>query len=361
MLTVRSRALAGALLGVVLCTQPLLGQGARDAGGTRSNGPWPIKTREHVDLWLHGYALLLDDTAAVPLFRRGYRDSLIVERNRLNRISRLDQQRDSLIRGLRTTPALFGSQFLALHFAAFEPMRASVMALAQAGSDPRRVPSEARIAAAYFQTAPTRAWASAFTEALGDESQTYFRAAWLAAQRERAPVLALADSLWRGEWFPRLRPFIRGSDLRGGELIASVVVDAEGRTITADPQLGPTLVVGLPQSPRDVNQMLFGIVHELAGSLAQREVLDNITPRQARSGLADQLLPAAVLHAGMMVLQRAMPDRVDGYARYYLRASGKALPPTGVHASAALAQAFPVPSDIISAMKDKLDVMFAGL
>ena len=39
---------------------------------------WPVKTREHVDLWLHGFALLSNDSSAVPLFRRGYRDDLTV-------------------------------------------------------------------------------------------------------------------------------------------------------------------------------------------------------------------------------------------------------------------------------------------
>jgi hypothetical protein len=37
-----------------------------------------VKTREHIDLWLHGYALVQDDTAQVPFFERGYRDRLTV-------------------------------------------------------------------------------------------------------------------------------------------------------------------------------------------------------------------------------------------------------------------------------------------
>ena len=37
---------------------------------------WPVRTREHVDLWLHAYALLTQDTTLVPYFRRGYRDQL---------------------------------------------------------------------------------------------------------------------------------------------------------------------------------------------------------------------------------------------------------------------------------------------
>src|SRR5262245_15871069 len=35
---------------------------------------WPVLTRSHVDLWLHGYAMLLRDSAKVPVFRPGYRD-----------------------------------------------------------------------------------------------------------------------------------------------------------------------------------------------------------------------------------------------------------------------------------------------
>ena len=42
---------------------------------------WPIKTREHVDLWLHGFAMLSVDTTKVPYFRRGYRDELTVQKN----------------------------------------------------------------------------------------------------------------------------------------------------------------------------------------------------------------------------------------------------------------------------------------
>src|SRR5688500_19567097 len=37
---------------------------------------WPVLTRSHVDLWLHGYAMLLRDTSTVPVFRKGYRDRI---------------------------------------------------------------------------------------------------------------------------------------------------------------------------------------------------------------------------------------------------------------------------------------------
>jgi hypothetical protein len=72
--------------------------GGASTGGGAATGPtpaastqvqpvtttrWPVKTREHVDLWLHGFALLSDDTTLVPLFRRGYADQMTVLKLRL--------------------------------------------------------------------------------------------------------------------------------------------------------------------------------------------------------------------------------------------------------------------------------------
>ncbi|MEO7360810.1 MAG: hypothetical protein ABI120_10795, partial [Gemmatimonadaceae bacterium] len=50
-------------------------------GGTSASAPapqvqWPVKRAEHVDLWLHSFAEISTDTAAIPLFKRGYRDSI---------------------------------------------------------------------------------------------------------------------------------------------------------------------------------------------------------------------------------------------------------------------------------------------
>ena len=41
---------------------------------------WPVRTREHVDLWLHAYAMLATDSTLIPYFRRGYRDQMIALR-----------------------------------------------------------------------------------------------------------------------------------------------------------------------------------------------------------------------------------------------------------------------------------------
>ena len=59
-----------------------------------ATGQWTVDSREHVDLWLHSFALLQADSTRVPFFRRGYRDSVIAERKRTNVLSMIDVTRD---------------------------------------------------------------------------------------------------------------------------------------------------------------------------------------------------------------------------------------------------------------------------
>ena len=85
----------------IACTAGILASCASaggGGGGTATNGVpgtpgqnngapnviWPVKTREHVDLWLHGFALLQEDTTFVPFFKRGYSTNMIVLKNRAN-------------------------------------------------------------------------------------------------------------------------------------------------------------------------------------------------------------------------------------------------------------------------------------
>src|SRR5688500_20120613 len=57
---------------------------AADQNVSASGAVWPIKTREHVDLWLHGFAMLQGDTTFVPFFKRGYRTNMKVRKTRAN-------------------------------------------------------------------------------------------------------------------------------------------------------------------------------------------------------------------------------------------------------------------------------------
>ena len=70
---------------------------ATSGGGPIANPPaqaqtrvWPVLTRLHVDLWLHGYAMLLRDTTTIPVFRRGYRDRIQSAKNQASITTLLD-------------------------------------------------------------------------------------------------------------------------------------------------------------------------------------------------------------------------------------------------------------------------------
>lgn len=360
----RKARIAAFAIAALLWQAPAQAQQDRPAA-PRPGGPWPIKTREHVDLWLHGFALLSEDTSQVPLFRRGYRDSMIVVRNSVRQTSRLDSTRVALQATLAATPKLLNAQFYALHFTNFGTLRVSLQLLSQVKGDVRAVRDRDQqqfvaLASNYFSTAPEREFAEQFSVALESESLRFFHANWLETQRARGAVLARADSLWRSLWFPKLSPFLRGTQQRTGEIIVSSVVEGEGRTIAADPAVGTSMVVTLPPSVDRTVEMLYAIVHEATGSFAAAAVTENITPRQKAAGAGDRLQTAAALRAGLMLLQRTLPSEVEGYARFYLRQLGKPQPTAGT-AAAALEAAMPLSADILETMTKQLDLFLGGL
>jgi hypothetical protein len=330
------------------------------------SGPWPIKTREHIDLWLHGFALLSpEDTAAVPLFRAGYADSLIVLRNRAGAFTALDSARTELQAGLKKMPQLVNAQFFALHFGLWDELRQVLTITTEAKGNPQRARDRGTqgaiaLGANYFATPEALAWAGRYATALQDESQRVHRQAWLAGQRERGPVLARVDSLWRARWFPAVRPFLRGTQQRFGEIVLSPVVEGEGRTIVLDPNKGPTIVVGFPDTPAKATDVLYALAHEATATLAARAILENITPRQASQGLGDRLQSPAAIRGGLILLQKALPAEAEGYARFYLRLLRKPVPPAG-GAVAALIAATPLPAEIVEQMTTILSTYYEGI
>ena len=143
-------------------------------GGTVTNGGagptaqttqpsivWPIKTREHVDLWLHGFAMLQEDTTFVPFFKRGYSTNMTVLKNRANVVSQLDANRDRLRARLAVNPRLINAQFVPLAFASWNDLTQTVDLFIRAGGDPRAASSQVQanaiaFLAAYFPTGADR-------------------------------------------------------------------------------------------------------------------------------------------------------------------------------------------------------------
>ena len=123
------------------------GAGAGDQNAGAPNAVWPVKTREHVDLWLHGFAMLQEDSTFVPFFKRGYSTSMIVLKNRANVVTQLDANRDRLRARLAVNPQLINAQFVPLLFSSGPEMSQAVDLFIRAGGDPRAASSQQQASA----------------------------------------------------------------------------------------------------------------------------------------------------------------------------------------------------------------------
>ena len=330
---------------------------------TNTTAPWPVKTREHLDLWLHGFAMIQPDTTRIPLFRRGYRDAMVVEKNRRGVTTLLDQNRDQLAARFAVNRNLIGAQFAALYFGSWEDMQQAISIFLEAKGDPGRARTQQQqqviaFLAASFNTQADRDWLDLFAKSLADERDKFYHAYWLDQQRSRGPVLAAVDSLWQKTYRPKLQTYLSRTQQENGDFILSLPLDGEGRTVSGGKREN-IVALTFPDTPAQAVDAIYVFTHEAMGTLAATAIADNITPAERREGLAEKMASAAAVRGGALLLQRAAPDLADGYARYYLKAAG--LPATSGDAQAALAAAFPLDARVRDAIAGQIASVYAGI
>lgn len=324
---------------------------------------WPIKTREHVDLWLHGFAMLQDDTATVPLFDRGYRDRLTVAKNSREITTLLDTNRDVLSRAIAARPALIGAQFIPLYFGGWAEMLRAFEYFQVAKGEPRssnnpEVQGIIAFLAAQFPTPEDREFARLFVLSLQDEQQRFHHAWWLQEQRARTPGLAAADSLWQSRWRPALQRYLNHTQQGNGDLLVTLALGGEGRALPAGKNQSQ-YAVAWPTTADSADVLLFSFAHEAAGAVAAVAVNDNLTPVQQREGLGDKYAAIGLVRGGALLVERIDPALAERYARWYLMLAGRPVPASG--AMAALETAFPMPPEMIASMRRQIEISFSGI
>jgi len=323
---------------------------------------WPIKTREHVDLWLHGFALLQEDTTFVPFFRRGYGTDLTVLKNRANVVTQLDANRDRLRARIAINPQLINAQFVPLSFSSWDELNAAVDLFVRANGEPRAASSQEQanaiaFLAAYFQTGADRDWLRLFVQSLNDESSKFYHSYWLQQQRERSNVLDLVDTLWQRTYRPRMQGFLNNTQQSQGTILLSLPLDGEGRSLTSTNRAN-IVTVAFPNRPNDAVEAIYVIAHEAVGGIANTAVTDNITPEQRRTGVGERYQSAAAVRGGALLIQRVAPDILDGYMRYYLAAVNR---PIGTNVQTSFNSTFSLPDTIRDALVRQLDVVLGGI
>ena len=328
---------------------------------------WPIKTAEHVDLWLHSFAMLANDTAPVPLYRRGYRDSLTVLKNNANVLTSLDANRGSLATRLAASPAYLQAQFLPLDMANWDVLHAFAERFLQYEGETGRAVDpgtrdRVRQFAAIFPEAADREWLRMFINGVQDEQVRFFGPEHSRLVRGRAAVITAVDSLWQRVYRAKFDRFLVNTSQRNGDILLSVPIGGEGRAgLGRDERT--VVVVPFPARVSEANEVVLVFAHEVTGSLVALVVSDNTTPAQQRSGSADRQVVFGQVRAGAMLLERIAPELLVPYMRYYLTQVGEraAAGASGASLSATFTRRFELPPAIIDALQRQIEIVLGGI
>lgn len=345
------------------CTTASGGGGAGEPAPTQSQVQtriWPVLTRSHVDLWLHGYALLLRDTATVPVFRKGYRDRIQALKNERSITTLLDANRERLQSRLALSASLFNGQFAPMYFASFDQMRQVIDLFLRAEGNPGATNDPVlrqffAVLASSFAAPADREWLRIFTESLEDERQKFYQQYWTTEHAGRLGYVRRVDSLWQNVYRPKLQGYLNNTRQENGEMILALTLGGEGRTVNFGARQN---AVATTMPDADPLEALYVFVHEVVSSVVSTAVNDNVTPNDQRSGLAGRYVTTGTVRGGAMLLRRAAPELVAGYTRYYLTQAGQA---TTGDINARLASAFPLPQTIVEAIDRQLEVVLGGI
>ena len=336
------------------------GTGSTDTSDQTNTTPpsqWPINTYEHVDLWLHGFAMIQDDSTLVPFFRRGYKAEMTDLKRRSNVTTQLDANISNLRARFATNPRLVNAQFIPLYFASLDELVQVMDLFERSDGNPRAASNQEtanliQLLAGYFPLPADREWARLFVQSIRDENTRFYRAYWDQQQRERATVLTAVRDHWSNTYRPRFKRFLNNTSQTGGEIALSLPLDGEGRTLTEGKQQNSTAVT-FPMRPADADEAIYVIAHELVGQLVQTAVTDNVTPTQTREGMTDRFVAAGTVRAGAMLLQKVAPELYTGYQAYYLRSANRA--------NGSFTQVFALPDAIRDAISRQIDIVLGGI
>jgi len=324
---------------------------------------WSIVSRDHVDLWLHGYAMLTRDTATIPYFERGYRERMLQLKAKRNVLTLLDANREKLSARFVTNPNLVSGQFAPLYFDSWPTMRNAISMFVQAEGNPRAtndptLQSYFLVLASSFESPADRDWLRLFAQSLDDERNRFYLDYWSSEQRARDAARHGLDSLWRNVYRAKFLRYLNNTQQQAGELYLSLPLDGEGRSVSAAKRQN-AVAVAFPTTSQTSIDAIYIFAHEVVNAITNIAISDNTTPAEVRSGAVASYSARATVRGGAMLLERIAPELASGYMRYYLQSANRPAP-SGDPKAAFLA-AFPIPDAIRDAIARQMDVVLGGI
>jgi len=334
------------------------------ANGGQSRAPsWRLATLEHVDLWLHGFALLTSDTGHVPFFARGYKQRIIAAKRQRNLFTQLDANQQDLSARFASNPALANAQFVAMYFGSLQEIVSATDYFIRANGNPRaasdpQIQQQIALLAANFPSPADRNWLRLFVQSLQDESTKFFHGYWTGEQQTRGAAYAAFQAAWTSRYYPKLSRFLNNTQQAAGQLVLSIPLGGEGRTVN-DGKQSNLIAVVFPETIDAAPEALFGFVHEAVAKLVGEAITDNTTAAEQRSGVTVGYTGNGAVRGGALLLQRVAPELVPAYMRFYLATIGQNA--ASGDPSAAFAAAFSLPTAILNAVNRQIDVVLGGI
>ena len=306
--------------------------------------------------------MIQEDTTLVPFFRRGYKAEINDLKRRGNSATQLDANTTKLRERFSQRSDLVNAQFIAQYFSSFDELNQVMDLFQRAQGNPRAAGDQETaeliaLLAGYFPQPADREWARLFMQSLRDENTRFYRSYWDQQQRERAPVVTEVTTQWQNTWKPRFQRFLNNTQQSGGEIVLALPLDGEGRSLSAGKSQN-SIAVAFPARSSDAAEAIYVLAHELVGQITATAVRDNVTPNDARMGLADRYIATGSVRAGAMLLQRVAPELLEGYARYYIRSAGRTV---GSNPVTSLNSVFALPDGIRDAISRQIEVVLGGI
>ena len=258
---------------------------------TRAPAPapgWRVTTMEHVDLWLHGFALLTSDTGGVPFFARGYKQEVTALKRKQNLFTLLDANQPNLSARFATTPTLANAQFIAMYFPSFQEIVTATDLFIRSSGDPRaardpQMQQEIAILASNFPQQADRNWLRLFVQSLQDENTKFFHSYWTGEQQSRGAAYSAFQEQWMSVHYPKLSRFLNNTQQSAGQLVLSVPLGGEGRTVN-DGKQSNIIAVEFPKTVDAAPEALFAFVHEAVATARRRGNHRQLDARSAALG-----------------------------------------------------------------------------
>lgn len=358
----RGPAWVAAVLMMTACGLPAAQEGSViPQSETRQNvAEWRFGSREHLGLWYHALSFVLPGVQdlPVPIYSRAERDAAIAAARRAG-ISRtpIEQAADSLAAEFAGSSRYDQLQFLPLYFDNIDALFNGIALFEQTDGDPQRAGSQQGAEAVallgnMFTTPRQRRWVGEFARVVRQERDAYYLSWWRERERGLSTLGDSAQAAWQ-RLQPSLAPLMQHLQSRGGEILLTPSLAAEGRTATTRALLRSAVGAAEGTSGADV---AYEVLHELMYSLVADPVQQYVAPATLRDLGEDRVTSRAAARAGLLVLERLAPNHAAPYRRFYLRAAGR--PGTD---AAAFRAAFPLPAELERGLASTVEAALAGI